>query len=495
MHVRVEEKPTRTRALSGVLAGAATVGGLVWHFDAPTILVGLVGLAAAGLLFIRPETATLIVVFLLYSNLPVIAHQHHGVPLVLAGSFVLLLAIPAAYWLLLRGERPRTDPVLRLMLCFLAVLLLSALFAQDKGIAAMRIVIFILEGIALYWLIINTVRTRTQLRHVIWTVLATGALLSVLSIYQTISGDHERMFGGLAQRSIRIQELSGGDPRLEPASIRRVSERASGPMDEPNRYAQILIVLLPLAFVPLRHARTRKVRFAAAVVGLTLLVGLALTYSRGAMLALVPMVGMVAAMRWLRPVHLAAALVCLGAVTIQFAPGLVQRAASLGTVTDLIWDRPSVRPDGAIRGRATEMLAATFAFLDHPILGVGPGQYLPLYSMEYHQAVPVKYRDLRRPRRAHNLYVELAAETGILGLAVFTAIIGVLLKNLLRARREWLDRSPEAADMVTAFALGIFAYLVTGMFLHLAYERYLWFLLALAAATLHILHAPERRHA
>jgi hypothetical protein len=39
-----------------------------------------------------------------------------------------------------------------------------------------------------------------------------------------------------------------------------------------------------------------------------------------------------------------------------------------------------VAPDGAIKGRATEMLAALAVYLDHPFIGVGPGQYVPFYS-------------------------------------------------------------------------------------------------------------------
>ena len=46
--------------------------------------------------------------------------------------------------------------------------------------------------------------------------------------------------------------------------------------------------------------------------------------------------------------------------------------------------------------------------------------------------------------------------------------------------------------MATAFALAIVAYLASGMFLHLSYERYLWILMALAASAAWIgMHAPE----
>ena len=40
--------------------------------------------------------------------------------------------------------------------------------------------------------------------------------------------------------------------------------------------------------------------------------------------------------------------------------------------------------------------------------------------------------------------------------------------------------------MATAFILAVTAYLTTGFFLHLAYERYLWILLALAGSAAYI---------
>ena len=133
------------------------------------------------------------------------------------------------------------------------------------------------------------------------------------------------------------------------------------------------------------------------------------------------------------------------------------------------------------------MLAAFNAFADHPIVGVGPGQYTPLYSVEYQQSLETKFRNLRHARRGHTLYFELAAETGVIGLVTFLAIPLLLLAELWRLRRRYMDRSPELAHLATAFWLSIAAYLGTAVFLHLAYERYYWFLIALTAAAVKIM--------
>jgi O-antigen ligase len=84
---------------------------------------------------------------------------------------------------------------------------------------------------------------------------------------------------------------------------------------------------------------------------------------------------------------------------------------------------------------------------------------------------------------AHNLYLELAANTGLLGLGSFLGAVGVTLVSLARVRRRCLDRRPELASMATAFLLAIVSYLATGLFLSPAYARYFWLIMALAWAT------------
>jgi O-antigen ligase len=159
---------------------------------------------------------------------------------------------------------------------------------------------------------------------------------------------------------------------------------------------------------------------------------------------------------------------------------------TIRSVTGLMADEPTVKPDGAIRGRATEMLAAVLVFLDHPLLGVGPGQYAPFYSKKYHLNPAIAFRHLPRPRPAHSLYFQMAAETSIIGLALFLAMVLVPMHQLWQAQRRWARSRPDLANLATAFLLSLVAYLGTGIFLHLAYQRYYWLLLALVGATLRI---------
>jgi O-antigen ligase len=163
-------------------------------------------------------------------------------------------------------------------------------------------------------------------------------------------------------------------------------------------------------------------------------------------------------------------------------PDYVTRLRSLEGVTALSSTDSSQRPDTAITGRQTENLAAWNTFLDHPVVGVGPGVYFKEYSREYGNRLGVRY--LHSERRGHSLYLELAADTGLVGLSAFMAMVGSALVLLHRHAKRLRGRDPQGAMVASSLFFGLFAYLACGMFLHLSYQRYFWALLGLASAAI-----------
>ena len=128
-------------------------------------------------------------------------------------------------------------------------------------------------------------------------------------------------------------------------------------------------------------------------------------------------------------------------------------------------------------------------FIDYPLLGVGPGQYSPFYSLDYMRKDEIAFKRITRQRRSHDLYLELAAETGIFGLSAFMAIALIILVQLWRARLMTNDFQPELANTAAAFFIAILSYLGTGLFLSFSFQRYYWLMIALAGAAVQILKA------
>ena len=137
---------------------------------------------------------------------------------------------------------------------------------------------------------------------------------------------------------------------------------------------------------------------------------------------------------------------------------------------------------GSIRSRSNVNLATFNIFLDHPFLGVGPGQ-TNQYTSDYGNEIGTFYRAIDQTRRAHNMFLEELADTGLLGFTLFMSIALITMYQVFKVRRYWnMRQRPDIGYMASGFFLAILAYMATAMFLHLSYVRYYWFLLAFAAA-------------
>jgi O-antigen ligase len=315
-------------------------------------------------------------------------------------------------------------------------------------------------------------------------LVATAAVLGSLAVYQELAHAPSQQFAGFAQRDLQrgpaVETHSSGGLRSRDRV--NLANRALGPIGDPNRFAQVLLFALPLAAFRIRDEKRRNGRLLAIVCSAAILGGVFCTYSRGAYVALALLVGVALLLGYLRWRHVLLAGVAGLACAFILAPGTLVRLQKLESIPSLLTDRQYTNTDGAVRGRLTEMLAAYHVFLDHPLVGVGPAHFSPYYSVAYMGDPDITFRQLAEPRRAHNLYLEMGAETGILGVSLFLGAIAVLLVQLEGRRRRWADVRPELEHYAAAFLLAILSYLGTAVFLHLSFQRYLGLLLGLAGA-------------
>ena len=211
--------------------------------------------------------------------------------------------------------------------------------------------------------------------------------------------------------------------------------------------------------------------------------GVALTFSRGAGVGFAIVLLIMIVLGYIRPIQVVLVGIAV-ALLLVAVPTYGNRLGSLVDLTSVVsGDSGGGSPDGAILSRATEGITALLVFADHPLIGVGPGQF-PSYYRRY--AGDVGIRVLNEDRQAHNLYLHIASEMGILGLLAFMGILGVTLRDLIRVRRRWLASRPDVAAMATGLMLAGVTYMTTGIFPHLSYARYFWLILALAGAAAHV---------
>jgi len=473
--------PVRVRLLA---LGIAVVAGALAGVAAPLGLLAATAGVLLVVMMLRPEWASLATIALIYSNAAVIAVTVHGLPPFVAVGVPMLLVLPLIHLFLIRKERMRFTPAMPWLVGYFIVLIVATVASIDQVSAFGNLMIFVAEGLCLYLAVTNVVRTERLLRQIVWLLLVLGAGLALLSTYQSVTSTYESNYLGFSQNSeVHTQAL------LTDLTGEELPPRSGGPLGKTNRYAQILVVLMPLGLLRMRDEPRAGRRIMAGALTAAIAVGITLTYSRGAAVALVITLLAMTAMGYIRPRQLILAAAGI-AVLLSLFPRYLERLAAIEAVEGLV-DEDSGAPeaDGSIRGRLTSTLGSLFVYADHPIIGVGPGLY-PSYHKAKAIEIGLKVLDNRQP---HSLIPHVAAESGTLGLICFSAIIFLTLREANRARRRWAADHPSLASLVACTQLMVVAYLATGLFLHLAYERYYWLIMALAGAAGSIVRPDDAR--
>jgi O-antigen ligase len=357
------------------------------------------------------------------------------------------------------------------MVVLLLIYLLSALFSSDTTTSWDAVVIFLVEGFGLYFLLVNVIRTPEMLRLTTWVLLASGALVSIPAIHQVLTENYDFMYFGFAQAdsAIRTGVTTLTGEVLQP--------RMAGPIGETNRFAQVMLMLVPLGLFRVIGETSLGLRVLAGLMTVAVTLGVVLSFSRGGAVGLVALVAALVVLRMVRLRYVLVVLLVLAVIVVSF-PQYFDRVTSL--VAGFGSEAPASEVDNSLLSRATESLAAALVMVDHPIIGVGPGMF-PVFYEEYANVVGLLVRN-DAERQAHNLYLGLGAEVGIPGLIVFLIIGFLTMRMLLRARRASLVRRPDLERLATPYLLALFTYYVTGMFLHLSFGRFYWLMLAVAGA-------------
>lgn len=445
------------------LAVSATAGAAAMTVVPPVLVVAGLVAAVGTLLILRdPEWGLAAIALFSVLRLPDVAAEFHGAPSLftpLAALVLLAVAVRARA----TGERPPGG--LRAFVLVGAVVLValgSLTFASNPGVGVSQVVVLVKDG-AVAVLAGMLIRRSSALRLVVWTIVGGGAALATLSIFQFATGSFDSNFGGLGQSA--AQQIVGELDDI----------RMSGPIGDPNFYAQLLVMIVPLAYDRMRDETTRILRLAAGYAAGTCALTVVLTFSRGGLLALAVVVGLLL-VRYppkLRTVVAAGAIVMLAVPLLP--TGYLDRLGALGGIGTIQAD-----VDPSIRGRTAELTAAWEMFVDHPLSGVGYGNYVTRYP-EYARDAGIDVRSTER--EAHNLYLATAAELGLLGLAAMAALGIGAFTALAVGRRHFRAMSDQRADGIGhALTVSLIGYLVTSVFLHMAFARFAWLVVGLALA-------------
>jgi O-antigen ligase len=259
------------------------------------------------------------------------------------------------------------------------------------------------------------------------------------------------------------------------------SIRSGGLTSGANTAARyFLVALVFLYFLQARPATTKFRRLMMFTLMGVIILGVLVTVSRTGLVLLVAAFGMIYMLEGRRNIPQVFAFGLLGLIVMWFfADNVVSIANSI---------IPSIQTGSDTVGiRYALWQAGIRMFVSHPIAGVGIGRYpqeLPFYGFDLLKAHYLN-------DGAHNMYIQVAAETGIVGLSIFMSI---LILGLVAFWKSSKVDNEEISTVAKAWLIAFVLIIVGGITKHDQYDKLLWLVIGASACPLFVSRFSVQRN-
>ena len=407
--------------------------GLTLNLVVAVIPVKISILLAAALLLvaasiISPFTVLILLVLAKISNVLLpsasVGFLEVGAIKIIGGLLVVILIVNAISKRDFFFLRP---PQTTLLLCFVLLAFTSSLFSGEFGVALTQSAEYA-SSFFIFLLIAGLVNSKRMVKAVILILILSGVLMIFLEV--------------LAMKGvIGFRELP----------YWAESYRFGWFYAQPNELAIHLSVLIPLVFYSIIRFKSWIMKVLMACILLSFSVSIFWTASRSGLLTFMFAWALIIS-RNAKSILVWVALASLLVGVIVLIPSEnLERLSSTRTVFE---GRDSPVHNIALR---FEFIRLGFRiFTEDPLLGAGPGNY-NYRIMEYGF----------EPKAAHNAYVSVLAEMGVIGFLIYLLAYIVSYTNFRTARKMLVDAGPELSNISESLLLA-FAVFAVGQMAHVA---------------------------
>lgn len=458
--------------LTILAAGVLAVGiGIASAFVSSHIVIaGIIFVLLVGVIFKNP----LIGMYMLIFFLP---FERIG-SIDVAGATIrisqVIAMITIVVWfmrgLVLQKFKFRPNPIFLPIAAFLAINCIGLTNSEniERSLLVFGFTIFtIVVSLALP----NIIRHKHQLHVVINVLLVSCGLVSLFGIYQFV-GDLVGLPTSLTGLRPQYTKAILGFPRVQSTAL------------EPLYFANYLLIPLGVA-ISLFLSRTSKIKplWLLALLGIGGL-NLVLTVSRGGYIAfavLIGVLGIVLLKDVLRPRVIISAIICISIVGLA-----AFRFLNAGEqLTNFVEHVGNIFGGASYVERVETFEIANRIWDEHPLVGIGPGGFGPYAS--FHPLITPS----EGYKIVNNEYIELLAETGILGLLAYITMVGIIIVRSVKAWRKGTD--PYLRAVLVGLMAAYLGILVQYNTFSVLYIMHIWVLIGLIVCVQNLLLTPHAK--
>jgi len=388
------------------------------------------------------------------------------------------LAASAAWGInLLIRKRPApvTWPVVLLVLFCLYALLCTLVSPYSEGTfshwarLAARLGYFLLA--------VYTLTTALNFRYFISVMLVCSIVMAATAVVQYVfptfhfeAVESWMSLRGMDGAYVDSESLSG-----------EAAIRVSGRAGHSNWLALIVLVVLPLNVYWYQTATTRMMRRLIIACVCLILLALVLTFTRTGLLIGIVLSIVVVARRLVRvtPLRVFGGLAFLVVVWIALPEAYKERVLTFNQYTS----------SRSVQSRIDLQNAALSYAFENPVTGLGVGGFGHEFIKESNKTAAImKYWVTDYGWQpvfvgAHNLYLQIAADLGFVGLAIFLAFYLLLIKRLLAQEETYrINGDLRGVALTEALLVSMLSFALCGVFLHALHQEIWWMVTAAATA-------------
>jgi O-antigen ligase len=320
----------------------------------------------------------------------------------------------------------------------------------------------------------------------------TGLIASTVAVLQytqprfQVSGDvFFKEFGQHQAGIVAPEELEAGG-----------FVRPTGTLEDPNWLTLFLVAVLALNCAILRTQMRTSLKLVTLIALAAELAALVMTHNRTGFLGIALVLLLLVRRRMLRITAPVAALLFLFAV---LSPLLLPRS-----YLERVFSWRHLQQSASIASRWDLQRNGLGIFRKHCLLGVGQGNFGPVFMKTNSETAAEAYwlseiaggNFQVHQIGAHNMYLEVAVETGVVGLILLLVFLGLGVSDTRAvAGAAAQQNASEMLNLARAVQISLVAFCTIALFLHAQEQKIWWILLGLSAAMRHMTAERQQRQA